>query len=83
MRGCVGESPGEEEQHGWGAFLLGCADGREHAFEVVLGWVSGIDVRGYEGRRITTTTAGTAYFPPAAASRIAIALLFCSLAAED
>ncbi len=44
--GCLGEEgrgvglcPGEEEDHGWGAFGGGGADGGDDTFEVVLGLV--------------------------------------------
>ena len=35
--GGVGLCPGEEEKHGGGVFGFGGADGRENAFDVVLG----------------------------------------------
>ena len=42
QRVAVGLRPGEEEDHGWGAFGAGGADGGEDPFEVVLcesgGW---------------------------------------------
>ena len=81
MGGGVGQGPRKEEEHGGGVLRFGGAKGRDSTFEIVLQMImhcfSACNLKS-KRNKLTTQTAGTAYLPLAAASKISTALLFLS-----